>query len=187
MAKKTAFTKRKKTTVREQYRWKVLSFEAQLSAGINRHSDDPSLHIYGKDPLHAMWLELKITVKCMEPKRFAGDEGLIIMPSMEQEGWFTQRVADVQHRDEHGNPKYTEREGYRVPVFDGPRCIGQLKRHRKADPWIAHVWLPFAVVKEFRTALSNGMAPYLELDVRRTWSERLIQQVYSITPGLIDE
>lgn len=178
---------RKQTELSEGYDLEVKSFETRMSAGINARVGPGGYHVSRDDPLYEVHLTLDIVAKCIAPEHNEGEDFKIIMHSYEREDWLSKRVADVQHSDEDGSPKYAKRGRTVVPVFDAPRSIGGLSRHRKVEPWIALVGVPFAVVNEFQTALSRELAPYMSLIVLRIGRERHIHSVSFSTVGPFDE
>lgn len=174
--------------VYETYEIDVVSFEFQVSAGVNATLIREASCVFLESPVYGACFTLEVMTNIVSPKRFKGDGCRLLMtnPSQCDRDWSELSVADLQRKDEHGSLKYLKRGRSVIPDLDAPNGIGEVWRGRKEDPWAAPIYVPFFVIQEFRNALSLGYAKKIFMQVRRTGLERWIQHVSYSTRGLYD-
>ena len=152
---------------------KVTNFKVRIGAAINHdvrvpkyYSDDAKIYEFGT------YLEIEGISIYPEEKEGCTYE-FTVYGYEPRPGTFDRTLGDYHVREEDGGRKYRKVRGENIPVYDPPKGIGPLQRHRGTQDWIGWAWVPSQIVSDMLAVLPLVQPLYLELHEckidRRTW------------------
>ena len=96
------------------------------------------------------------------------------------------RVVDYHVLDRHGNPKYRQRKGYQVPVYDLPNGMAVLSKRRGVPEWDMALFTDLSIVSDW--LVMRGIEPlYLALHELKVDRRRWIRSVDLQTTDPMEE
>ena len=139
----------------------LTGYDVRVEMGVNTNLRSNPLWADLDDQVFTARSWLEIRGKCFDPEDREGEKFVITLMANPCPAGFNETVRDVQLRNEHGVPQYRLYRGVHVPVFERPLGVARLLRHRKADPWQAHVHVPERYVSDCLLALTSKTARYM--------------------------
>jgi len=166
-----------KKHVSEEYSFlalKIRSFNVSINASINCDARVPRYY-HDDTKVYDFKTCLDIEGISTYPEEREGEAYSITVygaePSSDN---FNMTLVDCHVRDEDGLPRYRKVSGKQVPVYDVPKGIGLLERHRGAKCWGGWVWVSQPTVSDMLALLPHVQPLYIHIHELRIGRKRWI-------------
>ena len=158
----------------------VVSYEADVSAGVNYDAYDPhhALLLDECDPVYQFSTHVMIKGIPTAPKSREGNAfELQILSEARPSSNLDLMLKDIHKRNEYEAPEYRPYRGKQIPVYDPPNGVGLIDKVRGKDAWTSWIFVKPGFVSDALRLLALDKQLYLSVHERKEGRSRWVQNV----------